>query len=444
MFDQLMTADAPVAAGPLNAENAQSFALLAQHLGVPFDAVPPKNLAQQIEEMEVGTPPAQSACSPTTSSSVLTPAQPVPLDFFSASRQPSAMNTPGSWRGTPHEDWGSSFEEVFDPNEGRFRREFCDITAVGKGQFSTVYKARNRIDQHWYAVKEPLQQGRGSDAHASLREVFVLAKIAAGSTSEHLVDYFASWEEDGLLYIQLELCAGSLRARLHERVECPQLLDPRFAESDLVILTRQVSRGLARLHELGFAHLDVKPDNILTKEASQATGEVNYKVADLGHVTAAEAAGGFVDTTEGDRRYVAKELLRGANVDLPKADVFSLGLVCYEAATNPTELPCGGDAWHSLREGQFDETLLPPLSEPMLGLLRRMVGAPQQRPTCAEIAQQNLIAEATDEVQALRLALQEAQKAAEQNLLLAEKYLALERQGLALPAQSIDCTPLGG
>lgn len=439
MFDQLMAVDAAVASGPLNADNAQPFALLAQHLGLP-----PRNLAQQMEGTEVSTPRARSPCSPTTPPSVLTPAQPRPPDFFSVSRQPSAMNTPASWRGTPHEDWTSSFEEVFDPNEGRFRREFCDITAVGKGQFSTVYKARNRIDQHWYAVKEPIQQGRGSDAQASLREVFVLAKIAAGSTSEHLVRYFASWEEDGLLYIQLELCAGSLRARLHERGERPQPFDPRFAESDLVVLMRQVSRGLARLHELGFAHLDVKPDNILTKEASQATGEVNYKVADLGHVTAAEAAGGFVDTTEGDHRYVAKELLRGANVDLPKADVFSLGLVCYEAATNPTELPCGGDAWHSLREGQLDVSLLPPLSESMLALLRHMVTAPLQRPTCAEIAQQNFIAEENDEVQALRLALQEAQKAAEQNFLFAEKYMALEKQGIALPAQSIDCTPLGG
>merc|ERR1712129_647288 len=99
--------------------------------------------------------------------------------------------------------------------------------------------------------------------------------------------------------------------------------------------------------------------NILTTEEKDTVDTVCYKVADLGLVTSASGAGGFVDTTEGHCRYLAKELLRGTNVDLPKADVFSLGLVCYEAITNPMPLPCRGDAWHSLRDGQLKEELLP-------------------------------------------------------------------------------------
>lgn len=400
-------------------------------------------------DVPASSPQGSSIHSAMTPSSGLTPAQPRRPGCFAFSRQGQATHecTPASFGGRS-ELW----EDPIDPNEGRFRREFSDCTTLGKGSFSTVYKAKSRLDQHDYAVKVQTRAPPGGDNQAPLREVFVLAKIAAGPTNEHLVRYFASWQEDEKMYIQLELCAGSLRAALQERGLRQAPCDRFFGEADLVILLRQVSSGLARLHELGFAHLDVKPDNILTKGASDLAGEAHYKVADLGHVTAALNQNGFVDNTEGDGIYVAKELLRGTNIDLPKSDVFSLGLVCYEAATNPKELPRGGDAWQSLREGQLEESLLPPLSDPLLNMFRSMVAAPAQRPTCAEIVQHGFITKA-DDVKALHDALRHAQEEAEQQRQLKEKYerliFAAQQQGICLDgvseqAPNIQPAPLGG
>lgn len=53
---------------------------------------------------------------------------------------------------------------------------------------------------------------------------------------------------------------------------------------------------------------------------------------------------------EGDRRYIAPEILQG-NYDMP-ADVFALGLIMFEIASN-VWLPDNGPHWHALREGDF-------------------------------------------------------------------------------------------
>lgn len=267
-----------------------------------------------------------------------------------------------------------------DPNEGRFRNEFEKVVAIGKGSFATVYSAVCRTDKHPYAVKV-IKTHRG-DRQALQREVQVLAKLAMGDCS-HLVRYFSSWWEDGVLHIQTELGTGSLRSLLDDRAAAGRT-DPRLADGELLLLLRHIAAGLKELHAHGYAHLDVKPDNILTTRDGEPSHEV-YKLADLGLVTAIDGAKGH-DVEEGDARYVARELLNRRSTDLPKTDVFSAGLVIYEAATNPKSLPLNGDEWQELRHGRLDTTKLLDLSPDLLELLFRMVSGDQtKRPTSAEL-----------------------------------------------------------
>jgi len=203
--------------------------------------------------------------------------------------------------------------------------------------------------------------------------------------------------------------------------------DPRFREEDLLPVLRQIADGLATLHGLGFAHLDVKTDNILIGRKG------HYKLADFGLTVESTARAGCLGVPEGDCRYLAKEVLRGQKSDLAKADVYSFGLVCYELATNPRALPRNGDEWQELREGHLDVSLLPPLSEGLLGLLHRMVHAsPDERPHSSEIDRHPSVATPCDELQMLRLELQEARAAAAHVQRIADEYrdeaLALKRQ----------------
>merc|ERR1719335_2029001 len=124
---------------------------------------------------------------------------------------------------------------------------------------------------------------------------------------------------------------------------CSQGLDARFAQECLLEVLRDTSNGLSALHARNFVHLDIKPDNILVSRGAEGC----YKIADLGLAVAAMGSG-CDDISEGDCRYLAKEVLRGDLSGLPKADVFSLGLVFYELSTNPKALPCNGQEWQML------------------------------------------------------------------------------------------------
>lgn len=299
------------------------------------------------------------------------------------------------------------------------------MTLIGKGQFSTVYQARNRTDWHTYAVKKTTRIS-GGNQEERLREVFALASVAVETAAcPYIVRYFSSWLEDSSLHIQTELCECSLRDCLAKR-RVGESKDPRFGEKDLTQVMQHVSSGLAVLHSGGFVHLDIKPDNILLSRG-------NYKVADLGLAVAAMGSG-CDDISEGDCRYLAKEVLRGDLTDLPKADVFSLGLLCYELATNPKGLPLNGVEWHRLREGHLEAPM--DLPDPLVALLHRMVHLPPaERPTCEQICQHPQVArderqawlvEQRDAAEARAEALQEEMsqrtREAERNKQLADTY----------------------
>jgi wee1-like protein kinase len=75
---------------------------------------------------------------------------------------------------------------------------------------------------------------------------------------------------------------------------------------------------------------------------------------DLGHVTSIAEVPDDVD--EGDSRYLPKELLCDKYDNLPKADIFALGLTVYEAAGGGP-LPANGPLWVKYREGKLPELL---------------------------------------------------------------------------------------
>ncbi|CAK8988667.1 unnamed protein product [Durusdinium trenchii] len=225
-----------------------------------------------------------------------------------------------------------------------------------------------------------------------LREVFALANVSMEAAGcPYIVRYFSSWLEDGRLHVQTELCHCSLRDRLNERMAWAT---PSFSENELLEVLRHVASGLQVLHSLGFVHLDIKPDNILVSRNEQGC----YKIADLG-LAAAAIGTGCDEITEGDCRYLAKEVLRGDLRDLTKADIFSLGLVLYELATNPQQLPSNGPEWQMLRE-RLEVQHLRQLSHPVQLLLQEMVKPQKEaRPSCEALIQR--VGSATPEMKAL-------------------------------------------
>ena len=112
-------------------------------------------------------------------------------------------------------------------------------------------------------------------------------------------------------------------------------------------------------------HLDMKPANILI------TFEGALKIGDFGLAQLTTSPTDEVDV-EGDREYMAPEMLRGKAGKA--ADIFSLGLMTLEMATN-CSLPENGPTWVALRSGDLSE--VPSLTwNPSIEVQRDATGNP--------------------------------------------------------------------
>lgn len=258
----------------------------------------------------------------------------------------------------------------------RYTRDFEELDVLGSGSFGKVYKCRARLDGCLYAVKlisrkcaSPCERNRG------IKEIHAMA---AFSKNPRFVRYYSSWEEDNVLYIQMEYCQQGSVMSLWEN---EKLI---FNTANLVNFLRQVLQGLCYLHDRQVVHLDMKPENIYL------TNDGMYKIGDFGLVTCladGEQSCPSIgkDILEGDSRYLPLELLEDNYEDLKKADIFSLGLSAYELARPPNNpLPRAGEEWHKIRSSKLEP--LKDISPDVLELLQWMTRKePIQRP-CAKTA----------------------------------------------------------
>jgi wee1-like protein kinase len=135
-----------------------------------------------------------------------------------------------------------------------------------------------------------------------LQEVFALSALSdkACVSSMHIVRYHQAWMEGNRLYIQTELCDGTLRGQM--RGSLP------IDERGRYKLLREMLLALDLVHKTGMIHLDIKPENIFIKNG-------HYKLGDFGLVSKIE---NHDDVEEGDSRYMSMELLLGELDDLTK------------------------------------------------------------------------------------------------------------------------------
>ncbi len=126
----------------------------------------------------------------------------------------------------------------------------------------------------------------------------------------------AGESEDGLLFLAMPRYHG-------------ESLDRRIARGPLPVeealdIAVQAARGLAKAHEHGVIHRDVKPGNLFV------TRDGVVKVLDFGIAKlAGEAGPTTTGAALGTPSYMAPEQMRGEAVDA-RADFWSLGVVLYE------------------------------------------------------------------------------------------------------------------
>ena len=180
------------------------------------------------------------------------------------------------------------------------------------------------------------------------------ARIASGVHHPNVCEIYELGEERRTLYLAMEWVSGDSLSRVMRASGKTEALDPR-------VVARVVADACAGLHAaheltddnnraLGVVHRDLSPHNILLSHDGVA------KVADFG---VAKALGQLHDATsagqlKGKLAYMAPEQITGAAIDR-RSDVFSLGVVLYEATTGVRPFRGDGDhqVMHAVLKGEF-------------------------------------------------------------------------------------------
>ena len=107
---------------------------------------------------------------------------------------------------------------------------------------------------------------------------------------------------------------------------------PTLSLLDVLLIFRMVATGLNAMHQRGFVHCDMKPNNILLNKAG------TIKIIDLGQSC---RIGTTKQRIQGTPDYIAPEQVKRKPLG-PKTDIFNLGATMYWALTGhniPTLIP---------------------------------------------------------------------------------------------------------
>lgn len=214
------------------------------------------------------------------------------------------------------------------------------LEPLGEGGMGTVYLAEDTHLGRRIAIKFPSVNSNSHEHRARfLREARLISDLSHPSIAT-LFDYGET--EEGRPFLVMELAKGR---PLTELMKTSELTLLRAVE-----IVREVTIALSAAHERGIVHRDIKPSNIMIDEQGQV------KVLDFGlakylnkdHILSSQPEAPTLLSTEtqsgtvlGTPAYLSPEQAMGAPVD-GRSDLFSMGVVLYEAITGRTPFTGAG------------------------------------------------------------------------------------------------------
>ncbi|TGJ85695.1 hypothetical protein E0Z10_g3041 [Xylaria hypoxylon] len=322
--------------------------------------------------------------------------------------------------------------DAFSPNY--FARFFVEERELGRGGKGVVLLVRHEIDGcplgHFACKRVPV-----GDDHAWLEKVLVEVELLAALSHPNVVSYRHVWLEDvqihrfgpsvACAFILQQYCNSGdllhyvigdqpkqatkeqLKAQLRRRSkghgERPTEVTPsqrRLTLEEIYSLFKDITSGLAYLHNANYIHRDLKPSNCLLHHEN---GKLISLISDFGEVQSSNAVRKSTGTT-GTISYCAPEVLkmdtRGQFGNFTvKSDVFSLGMILYflcfgrlpyrnanvihEELEDIDQLRAEIAGWKGFQDERRER---PDLPSKLYQLLKKMLALnPAERPSATEV-----------------------------------------------------------
>ncbi|KAH7144286.1 kinase-like domain-containing protein [Dactylonectria estremocensis] len=173
----------------------------------------------------------------------------------------------------------------------------------------------------------PLQDGGVKRRY--LRELETIIKFSHDKYARHFVKTLGWYEAEDSLCIAMEFFpAGDLQTYVAEHAL--------LMEDDCRQITSQILRALIVMHGEGFAHRDIKPQNVLIQQCTPSTttqsGSWWVKLADFGISRMFHVDTRANSTLIGTAEYMAPELWdqdRNVKTDYSATDLWALGVMTF-------------------------------------------------------------------------------------------------------------------
>ena len=216
------------------------------------------------------------------------------------------------------------------------------LDKVGTGGMATVYRGMDQVLGRTVAIKTMLPQYATDPSFAARFKQE--AQAAAALNSPYIVSVY-DWGKDGdTYYIIMEYLRGTdLKSgiRKHGALDCKKVAQ----------IGSQIAQALSVAHNHDIIHRDIRPQNIMVQP------DGNIKVMDFGIARAKNSHLTTDNSVLGTAHYVSPEQTQGKPLG-PTTDLYSLGIVMYEAATG--RVPFDGDNAVTVAMKQVTEQPVPP------------------------------------------------------------------------------------
>lgn len=186
--------------------------------------------------------------------------------------------------------------------------DYENVTRIGKGSFSEVFKASHKITKRWVAIKRIKIELFNKYKIRILAELDIIKKLR----HPNILEFFDIYQSKNHIYILSELCDSTLT----------KIINISMSEKQIFDIYSQVINGIKYLYDHKIFHRDIKPENILIKDDV-------IKIADFGFAKEINDYNKVMDTICGSPLFMAPEIVLNKPYSI-KSDIWSLGIILYQ------------------------------------------------------------------------------------------------------------------